>query len=666
LNAIFFSNFKRHQLFVLPRGSQYYLSSYLIRTGLIFILVILSLATRAQICPPNIDFEKGDFSGWTCWVGNTYESGGQNVISLTQSPPVPGRHTMYDASSIGALDPFGGFPVNCPNGSGHSIRLGNELPGTQAEGISYEFTIPSNQNEYSLIYHYAVVFQDPHHQIFQQPRMEIEITNVTDNQVIQCSSFTFIPFGSLLPGFYESPVVADSTPVWCKNWSAVSINLDGNAGKTIRLFFKTADCTFRRHFGYAYIDVNSECTSEFVGATYCPDDTAINVTAPYGYAGYTWFDNNFSNVIGNQQVIRFSPPPQVGTTIAVELVPYDGYGCKDTLYATLVDTLTVKSNAGADKISCGQSPVQIGGNAKPGLVYQWTPSTGLNDPTISNPLASPAVTTTYILTTRHDGGGCAVNDTVVVKASIIDTTISVLGKTSFCEGYGDSAVLRVSPTTTIQWYKDGAALPGATQTNYRVTKTGSYHAVLTNADACMARTSTKDILIEKPRPGIDYPVKYAVINLPLSLQARPFGISAVWSPPFNLDDPSTFTPVFKGNTEQLYNINITTASGCLTIDRQLVKIVPRVDIIVPTAFTPNNDGLNDLLRPILMGVKELHYFRVFNRWGQLLYETKTPTTGWDGKLNGVLQNSQVVVWVAEGVGVDNSVYTRKGTVVLIR
>ena len=58
------------------------------------------------------------------------------------------------------------------------------------------------------------------------------------------------------------------------------------AGKTIRLFFKTADCTFRRHFGYAYIDVNTECSSEFTGATYCPDDTAVTVTAPYGYQNY--------------------------------------------------------------------------------------------------------------------------------------------------------------------------------------------------------------------------------------------------------------------------------------------------------------------------------------------------------------------------------------------
>jgi hypothetical protein len=263
----------------------------------------------AQDCPPNIDFETGSFSGWTCYTGSVAAVNGANVFSISPSGgPVQDRHTMYGAGA--GDDPYGSFPINCPNGSGYSIRLGNSEGGGQAEGVSYEFTIPANKNEYSLIYHYAVVFQDPNHLENEQPRMEIEITNVSDNDIIDCSSFSFFPFGTLLPGFYESPTLGNGgTPVWCKNWSAVSINLDGLAGKTIRLFFRTGDCTFRRHFGYAYIDVNSECSSEFVGATYCKDDTAVNITAPYGYQSYRWFNSNFSQVIGYDQTLTFDPPP---------------------------------------------------------------------------------------------------------------------------------------------------------------------------------------------------------------------------------------------------------------------------------------------------------------------------------------------------------------------
>jgi len=621
----------------------------------------------AQSCPPNIDFETGTFSGWTCYLGTTAAVNGENVITISPSSPTPNRQTMYSyATNAGELDQYGGFPVLCPNGSGYSIRLGNNLPGTQAEGISYQFRIPPDQDVFSLIYHYAVVFQDPNHRPEEQPRMEIEVSNLTDNKIITCSSFTFIPYGTLLPGFFTSPNPRGDTPVWCKNWSAVSVNLDGMAGKTIRLFFKTADCTFRRHFGYAYIDVNSECTDEFVGAKYCPDDTAVNVTAPYGYQNYTWYNNSFSNELGSQQTIRFTPPPPVGTTVAVEVVPYNGYGCLDTLYARLIDTLTIKANAGRDTISCNHSSVIIGANSKPGLVYTWTPTAGLSDPTISNPLATPDVTTSYVVATRHDGGGCLNTDTVVVKSSIIEDSLQLIGKAVYCFGSGDSTILRVEPTDNIQWFRDGIALNGAQQPDYRVSKSGTYYAVLSNSDGCSVTTSKQDVIIDKARPGITYPVQYAVIDLPTPLQAREFGSTALWDPVSFLDNAASYTPLFKGSNDQFYTVRIETTTGCVTVDTQMVKIVPHADIYVPTAFTPNDDEKNDILRPTLMGIKEFRYFRVYNRWGQLMFDTKTNYAGWDGKYKGAPQPTQVFVWIVEGVGVDGRVYTKKGTSTLIR
>ena len=622
---------------------------------------------HSQSCPNNIDFEKGTFEGWTCYVGSTGELNGQNVISLQNAGgPVGGRHTMFSSFPGDGLDEYGGFPVNCPNGSGHSVRLGNNIAGTQAEGLSYEFTIPAGQNEYSLIYHYAVVFQDPNHEIFQQPRMEIEITNVTDNVVIHCSSFTFIPYGSILPGFFESPNPGGDTPVWCKDWSAVSINLNGLAGKTIRLFFKTADCTFRRHFGYAYIDVNSECTSEFVGSLFCRDDTVVNVTAPFGYQNYTWYNSNFTQMLGGEQTLSISPLPPSGTTYAVILVPYNGYGCLDTLYAKLVDSLTVIANAGPDVLSCNKDPVLIGANTKPGLTYTWSPPTGLSDPGISNPLSTPDVTTLYVLTTSHDGGGCRDTDTVLVTASIIDKTLRLTGKDMYCTDGEDSAVLDVRPTDKIQWVRDNKSLIGSDKPVYRVNQSGAYYAMLTNKDGCTATTDTKNILIEDPRPGIAYPVQYAIIDLPLELKARLFGDSALWMPGFLLDNPKSYTPTYRGSSEQLYTVKITTKAGCVTVDTQMVKTIKNADIYVPNAFTPNADGKNDFLHPIPRGIKKIDYFRVYNRWGQLLYESAQEYPGWDGRLQGILQSAQVVVWVVQGVGIDNKIYLRKGTSVLVR
>ncbi len=634
---------------------------------LLLILVIYpGHIASAQNCPPNIDFETGTFAGWTCFIGTAEEDGRNNIIDLYPSNgPVANRHTMFTANS-GKRDPYGGFPVNCPNGSAHSIRLGNNSAGTEAEGISYEFTIPAGQNIYSLIYHYAVVFQDPNHEKFQQPRLVIEITNVTDQKTIYCSSFTFIPYGTLLPGFFESPNAGGGTPVWCKNWSAVSVNLDGNAGKRIKLFFKTADCTFRRHFGYAYLDVNSECSSEFVGDAYCPDDTAVNLTAPYGYQEYIWYNSAFTEVLGNKQTITFSPPPLPGTTYAVKVTPYDGYGCVDTLYAKLSDSLTVNSNAGGDTVSCNENPVTIGSISKPGLVYTWSPADGLSDPKISNPSASPDHTTTYVLTTNHDGGGCINTDTVVVKASIIDSSLQLTGSPLFCSDSGDSAVLGVHQTKSIEWFKDDIQLNASDQINYRVTETGSYYAMLANDDGCSISTKKQDIIIDDPTQGINYPLQYAIINLPLDLSARKFGDSVLWSPGTYLNTTRSFNTIFTGSSEQLYTIEIKTKSECITIDTQLVKTVKHVEIYVPTAFTPNYDGLNDLLHPILRGIKELHYFKIFNRVGQQLFQSNSAAQGWDGMFKGIPQLSQVVVWILEGTGVDNKLYKQKGTAMLVR
>ncbi|HWI89841.1 MAG TPA: gliding motility-associated C-terminal domain-containing protein [Flavisolibacter sp.] len=626
---------------------------------------MLHLVSIAQ-CPPNIDFESGNFDGWTCYTGYTAAVNGQNEINLSISGPTSDRHTMYTANS-GLFDTYGNFPVNCPNGSGHSIRLGNDKGGGEAEGISYEFTIPANRNVYSLMYYYAVVFQDPNHQEFQQPRMVVEITNVTDNTLISCSSLTFIPYGSnVLPGFFVSSVAGDDgTPIWCKDWSAVTINLNGHAGKTIRLFFKTADCTFRRHFGYAYIDVNSECSDEFVGASYCPDDTAVNVVGPYGYQSYTW-RNSIGQLLGSNQTIHLAPPPPPGTTLSLEIVPYSGYGCNDTLYAKMIDTLKVFARAGPDQLSCNKDPVQLGTLPKANFVYNWSPAIGLSDANISNPLATPDITTKYVLTSRSLGGGCRTTDTVVITASSISNKMNLIGKDVFCAGFGDSAVLKVDPSDSIQWFKDNLPIKGAVFDRYKVTQSGSYYAVLISAEGCVLNTQKQPIFIDKARPGITYPVEYAVINLPYRLAARSFGSNVLWSPGIYLDDATNVSPVFKGAVEELYTIDIKTNTGCVTVDTQLVKVIKGVDIYVPTAFTPNGDGLNELLRPTLMGVKELQYFKVYNRWGQLVFETKTKREGWNGRINGAPQTTQAVVWELQAIGVDGKTYTQRGTSVLVR
>ena len=281
------------------------MKSFYINKILYRFILLLSMATAfiaagtnsaSAQCPPNIDFEFGDFTGWKCEIGSF--SGG--VLSLNTVLPTPGRHDMMSAIPGNGPDPYGLFSKNCPNGSNHSIKLGNSSANGQAERVSYTFTIPPTQDKFSLIYNYAMVLNDGGHASNIQPRLTIEVKNLTDNKVDLCSSFDIAIAVGGLPGFFLSGTPGPAgSPVWCKNWSANSINLDGNAGKTIQISFTTTDCGQTLHFGYAYVDVNTECASSFVGATFCPDDTLVNITAPFGYQSYKWFDINNTTVFHN-------------------------------------------------------------------------------------------------------------------------------------------------------------------------------------------------------------------------------------------------------------------------------------------------------------------------------------------------------------------------------
>ena len=643
-------------------------------TKLTFFITLLLLSAsvelRAQVCPVNIDFEKGNFSNWKAYTGNVSAATGSHVFSLFETNASPGQHEMYSRALHSQLaDPFGSFPVICPNGSGYSVKLGNTQGGAGAEGLSYEFTIPAGRNEYSITYYYAVVFEGPNHQEFQQPRLEIEVTNVTDNERIDCSSFTFYSYGSSLPGFQTSPVqINPNTPILYKDWTPVTINLNNKAGKTIRLFFRTGDCTFVRHFGYAYVDVNTECNGEFPGAAFCPNDAFVSIDAPFGFQSYRWFNSNFSTLLGTGSNLTIRPAPASGTLLAVEVTPYDGYGCKDTIYTRLIDTLTVRANAGSDGSYCGIDPVIIGEPPKPGWTYSWVPSTGISDASSSSPLARPLVTTTYILTASSNGGGCRDTDTVVVQSLLPDTTLRFLGKQSYCISSRDSAVLLTDPAAKTQWYKDGVLVPGATSNRLRATSSGNYKAVVTSPSGCTLETRTIPVYIETPVPGIQYPLRYTFPEREITLTAREIGEYVKWSPASLLNYDTVFNPVFRGiNLDTYsYNIRITTEAGCVAIDTQMVKIISKVEVFLPNAFTPNNDGLNDLLRPITIGIEEIYSFKVFNRYGQIVFSWSPLSKGWDGMFKFIPQDPGTFIWQFVGRGIDGMNYTQKGFVILMR
>jgi gliding motility-associated-like protein len=295
-------------------------------------LFIICNCVQAQNvnCPPNIDFELGDFSSWQCFTGTTFvTTGNVNVISLTPSPPTLDRHEIVTATS--GNDPYGNFPKLCPYGGLYSVRLGNTGVGNEAEGLSYTFQIPSNADTFSLTYYYAVVFEDPSHFAFEQPRFFVTAYDVLTGNLINCASYNYISNGAI-PGFEQSPIAGD---VLYKNWTPASIDFSGLAGRSVRIEFKTADCTKSGHFGYGYVDVGTGCGGLIAAGAYCISTNSATLNAPFGFASYKWYNDSYTTLIGTTRTVTISPPPPLNSIFHVDMIPYPGFGCRDTADAFL-------------------------------------------------------------------------------------------------------------------------------------------------------------------------------------------------------------------------------------------------------------------------------------------------------------------------------------------
>ncbi|MEJ0080480.1 MAG: gliding motility-associated C-terminal domain-containing protein [Puia sp.] len=142
-----------------------------------------------------------------------------------------------------------------------------------------------------------------------------------------------------------------------------------------------------------------------------------------------------------------------------------------------------------------------------------------------------------------------------------------------------------------------------------------------------------------------------------------------WVPATELSDPTIPNPVaiYTLNDNVIsYLVKAVTPFGCSGAATVTVKVFKtKPDIFVPNAFTPGLT-MNAIFRPIPVGISSLEYFRIYNRLGELVYNTSTIGSGWDGTLNGSTQNAGGYVWMVKGTDYLGHVITKKGTMVLIR
>lgn len=310
--------------------------------------------------------------------------------------------------------------------------------------------------------------------------------------------------------------------------------------------------------------------------------------------------------------------------------------------------------------------IATGGNA-----YQWfLNSTPLGAPTGSTLAATqPGVYTVELISDQ----GCRNNASGSVALSLIRKPLIDFSHDVKC-AWVTSTFTNTSitdPASTINWEWDfGDATSSAILSPTHTYQLAGNYAVSLKATPveCPNQVTvvTKNVTVEQRVQDIRYPVVNAVINQPVRLQARSFGADYSWSPGTGLTTTTIVNPVFRNDQSLEYLITIKTTGSCITVDTLQVRVFKSIDILLPNAFTPNNDGLNDKLEFFLIGIEQFKFLRIFNRWGQLVFETNNEKTFWNGIKNGTVQPSDVYVWMAEGIGVDGSRITRKGLVTLIK
>ena len=188
-----------------------------------------------------------------------------------------------------------------------------------------------------------------------------------------------------------------------------------------------------------------------------------------------------------------------------------------------------------------------------------------------------------------------------------------------------------------------------------------------------AYSITKDSLINIsfPRPGASLPTISTNAGKPTLLNARVFEAQKYkysWQPTWGINFTSINNPVFNYNRSQKYFIKMTSTDGCITVDTLDIKVFDSalVNIFIPKSFTPNGDGINDILYPYLAGMKSLTYLKIIDKYGKIMFETKNSTEGWNGISYGQKQPMDVYAWIAEGIDNNGNKIQKNGNVLLIR
>lgn len=379
-----------------------------------------------------------------------------------------------------------------------------------------------------------------------------------------------------------------------------------------------------------------------------------------GTGAFSWTPNT-NMVNGNTGTPTVNP---ASTTTYYVTLNEQGCISQDSVRVRVVSFVTLSGMP--DTTICLTDPVQLNITSD-GLQFSWTPAATLNNANIEDPIATPTGSTTYQVTARI--GSCTATEDIRITtvpypaADAGADTVICYNTPAQLNGSHNGATFSWSPTSSLLNSNtlNPVAYPPRDQ-EYVLSSFNTLGCPKPGYDTVLVRVLPKIV----PFVGNDTLV---VVGQPVQLNAEG-GTSYQWIPATGLNNPNIKNPIGTYGPEVdsiRYIVRVFNEAGCYdsaSVKVTVFKTAPTV--FVPSGFTPNGDGLNDEIRPIAVGIERILYFRIYNRWGQMVFHTTTNGAGWDGRISGTPQGSNVYVWMVSAVDyLGNNIFL-KGTTTLIR
>lgn len=397
------------------------------------------------------------------------------------------------------------------------------------------------------------------------------------------------------------------------------------------------------------------------------NDGTITVTGSGGTAPYQYsVDNGNTYQNGTSFTVSGGNYPNIRVK--------DANGCvaNTNVNVILIDNMFL--TLGPDSTICVESTVRLEPQTNPEVgIFIWTsdintPISTLSDDSIKNPIATPTDTATYYL--HAIWGVCERRDTIVINVKhkpipnagpdlyvCFDNRITTInGSASDTSG---PVTYSWTPAATLQTPENNVtvATPDSTQL-YTLAVSDQYGCNFTVRDSMF-------VIVQPPVPAFAGNDTIAILGVPHQLMASG-GVNYEWTPAAPLNLSTAQNPLATLQNDQQFVVRVTDIGGCIGYDTVFVQVYTGPTYHVPNSFTPNNDGLNDVFRAIPVGISYTEWFRVFNRYGELVFSTNQWLKGWDGFYKGTRAQAGTYVWMIKGVDKNGKVVEMKGTVLLIR